>query len=81
MKPLIPLRTIVDLNLVGVQANGAPIARVEPGDHTTSYIWHKINGAQLDVGGGGQQMPLGGAPLPQATIDLIAQWIDEGALP
>lgn len=75
--------TVADayMNLVGKAANGAPIARVEPGDHTTSYIWHKLSGTQVDVGGGGSQMPLGGPPLAQATIDLIAQWIDEGALP
>ncbi len=69
------------MNLVGVPANGAPLNRVEPGSAVDSYIWHKISGTQVDVGGGGQQMPLGAPPLDQSTIDLIAQWIDEGANP
>ena len=67
-------------NLVDAPAGGAPIDRVEPGDHTTSYLWAKVNGSHLDVGGQGSKMPLGGA-LSQGQIDTIAQWIDEGALP
>ena len=69
------------MELVGVAANGAPVSRVEPGDHEASFMWHKINGTQADIGGGGSTMPLGAAMLPQSTIDLIAQWIDEGAAP
>lgn len=69
------------MELVGVPANGAPLNRVEPGSSGDSYLWHKISGTHVDVGGGGQQMPLGAPPLDQSTIDLIAQWIDEGANP
>lgn len=69
------------MELVGVPANGAPLSRVEPGSSADSYLWHKLSGTQVDVGGGGQQMPLGAPPLDPATIDLIAQWIDEGANP
>ena len=69
------------MELVGVPANGAPLNRVEPGSWGDSYLWHKISGTHVDVGGGGQQMPLGAPPLDQSTIDLIAQWIDEGANP
>jgi hypothetical protein len=69
------------MELVGVPANGGPVSRVEPGDHLASYIWYKITGTQADIGGGGSTMPLGAPMLPQSTIDLIAQWIDEGAAP
>jgi hypothetical protein len=67
--------------MVGVSANGAPLNRVEPGDHLTSYVFHKISGTQADVGGGGSNMPLGAPLFSQTDIDLIAQWIDEGASP
>lgn len=61
---------------IGVPANGAPAtSRIQPGNHESSYLWHKINGTQADVGGGGGRMPLGGALL-QEEIDLIAAWID-----
>jgi len=61
---------------IGVAAATAPgINRIEPGDHLSSYLWHKINGTQADVGGGGGRMPLGGVLLPE-EIDLIAAWID-----
>jgi hypothetical protein len=67
-------------NIVDAPSNGSPLDHIEPGDHMSSYIWHKVNGTHLDVGGGGGKMPQGGE-LPQDQIDTIAQWIDEGALP
>ncbi len=68
-------------NLVGVKASQSQLSRVEPGSAQDSYFWHKINGTQADGGGGGSTMPLGAMMLPQSTIDLVAQWIDEGAAP
>ena len=68
------------MNLVGVPASKGMLKRVEPGDATKSFMWHKINGTQADVGGG-SQMPLGAPALPQETIDLITEWIDGGAQP
>lgn len=53
---------------------------VVPGDRDNSYLWHKINGTQADIGGGGLKMPIGGA-LDIADIETIGQWIDEGAQP
>ncbi|MCY0988912.1 hypothetical protein OV203_17375 [Nannocystis sp. ILAH1] len=58
-----------------------PLLRVAPGDHESSYLWHKVNGTHVDVGGNGVRMPAEAAPLPQDVIDEIAAWIDEGALP
>jgi mono/diheme cytochrome c family protein len=55
--------------------------RIEPGDHLTSYLWHKVNGTRLDpsVGGSGSRMPLIGSFLSAAQIEAIAGWIDAGA--
>jgi hypothetical protein len=63
--------------LVGIPSNEQPnLLRVMPGDPDDSYMVHKIEGlAGIDGG----QMPLGEAPLPQATIDAIRQWIADGA--
>ena len=52
------------------------ILRVQPGDPDNSYLIQKLEGTAT-VGG---QMPLGGTPLSQATIDIIRQWITEGAI-
>lgn len=63
--------------LVGVPSAEEPsLLRVKPGDPGNSYMVQKIEGASGILGG---QMPLGEAPLPQATIDAIRQWITNGA--
>src|SRR5690349_24349825 len=51
------------------------LKRVAPGNPDQSYIIQKMEG-HAAVGG---QMPLGQAPLPQATINVIRQWITNGA--
>jgi hypothetical protein len=53
------------------------LKRVSPGNADQSYLIQKLEG-QRAVGG---QMPLGQPPLPQATIDIIRQWITDGAQP
>jgi hypothetical protein len=63
--------------LVGVPSVEVPsLMRVKPSDPDNSYMVRKIQGGPGIVGG---QMPLGGPPLPQATIDTIRQWIANGA--
>jgi hypothetical protein len=63
--------------LVNVASNEVPgVLRVAPGNPDNSYLVQKIEG-RAAVGG---RMPLGGAPLPQASIDLVRQWITQGAL-
>ena len=63
--------------LVGVpSAEQSSLLRVKPGDPDSSYMVRKIQGGPGISGG---QMPLGGPPLPQATIDTIRQWISDGA--
>jgi hypothetical protein len=64
--------------LVGVASQENPsLQRVTPGDPNNSYLIKKLEGT-ASVGG---RMPLNGTPLPQADIDVIRQWITDGALP
>jgi hypothetical protein len=63
------------VNAPSVESPG--LKRVSPGDPAGSYMLHKIEGT-ASVGG---RMPLGETPLPQATIDIIRQWIQDGAKP
>ncbi len=64
--------------LVGVPSvEVASLLRVEPGDPDASYLVQKLEGS-AEVG---DRMPQGGPPLPQATIDVIRQWIVDGAQP
>ncbi|HEY0940944.1 MAG TPA: hypothetical protein VGE08_12660 [Steroidobacter sp.] len=51
------------------------LMRVQPGNPDASYLIQKLEGTAA-VGG---RMPLNGTPLPQATIDVIRQWITDGA--
>lgn len=51
------------------------LRRVAPGNPDLSYLVQKIEG-RAAVGG---RMPLNSPPLPQATIDVIRQWIADGA--
>jgi hypothetical protein len=51
------------------------LRRVSPGNPDTSYLIQKLEGHAAV----GAQMPLGQAPLPQATINVIRQWIANGA--
>jgi hypothetical protein len=63
--------------LVGVASAEQPsVMRVAPGDPDSSYIIRKLENAPGISGG---QMPLGGPYLPQSTIDVIRQWITNGA--
>ncbi len=62
--------------LVGVASSEVPnLQRVRPGDPGASYLLQKIEGSAAV----GQRMPLGGPYLPQATIEVIRQWIANGA--
>ena len=66
------------VNLVGVPSRQVgSLLRVDPGDPDRSYLVRKLEGTAAE----GEQMPLGGPPVPQATIDFVRQWISDGALP
>ena len=63
--------------LVGVPSAEVPgVLRVKAGDPTDSYLISKLQGSSGIVG---VQMPFGGPYLPQTTIDVIKQWISDGA--
>jgi hypothetical protein len=65
--------------LVGVPSAEVPtVQRVKSGDPTDSYLIQKLEGASGIVGA---QMPFGGPYLSQTTIDVIKQWITNGAAP
>lgn len=55
---------------------------VVPGDPDMSYLMHKIQGTQADVGGGTASMPQPPAmPLADADVQKISAWIEQGAMP
>lgn len=64
-------------SIVNVPSEQVALDRVEPGDPDASYLIDKLEGNQA---AGTSQMPFGGTALDQATIDMIRQWIAEGAL-
>lgn len=59
------------------QAPGQTMLKAKDGKN--SYLVHKLKGTQASVGGAGQRMPRGGAPLTAAEIAGIEAFID--ALP
>jgi Bacterial Ig-like domain (group 2) len=71
-------------DIVDVTSNQQPLMkRVRPFRPDSSYLVHKIQGTQTTVGGSGVRMPFGcsGAScLSNATINLIRNWILQGAL-
>jgi hypothetical protein len=50
---------------------------VAPGLPDESYLIRKLEGSAAE----GEQMPLGGPPIPQSTVDFVRQWIADGAPP
>ncbi len=63
--------------LVGVASmEQSSVLRVAPGDPDNSYLIQKLEGSASS----GQQMPLNAPALPQPTIDVIRQWISDGAI-
>ncbi|NOX38628.1 MAG: hypothetical protein GXO78_13950 [Calditrichaeota bacterium] len=64
-------------NLVNVRSSQVnDLFRVKPGDPNNSYLIIKL---EQDNPPQGVRMPASGNPLPQATIDVIRQWIADGA--
>ncbi|MCH8072914.1 MAG: CHRD domain-containing protein [Proteobacteria bacterium] len=64
-------------NLVNVPSiQVGSIDRIEPGDPDNSYLIRKIEGTAAV----GDRMPFGGPFLDPATINMIRQWVSDGAL-
>jgi hypothetical protein len=62
--------------LVNVMSLQVSQDRVEPGDPDNSYLVRKLEG---DAGIAGNRMPQGGPFLDQDTMNLIRQWVLDGA--
>ncbi len=73
--------TLDDINTaVGTASDDLPsMDRIEPADPDDSHIWLKLNDTHLAAGGDGVQMPKDSAPLDSADLDLIEDWILQGA--
>ena len=73
----------VAYNAIFEQAAGevSALKRVRAFRPDSSYFVHKIQGTQATVGGSGSRMPLGCTTncLPNATINIIRNWILQGA--
>jgi hypothetical protein len=68
-------------NLVGAASEEAMgVVRIAPGDPQGSYLWHKLSGTQMSVGGSGTPMPQIGM-LTEEQMSAIEDWILGGALP
>jgi hypothetical protein len=65
--------------LVGVKSAQSPLALIEPGSPEASYVYHKMTGTQLTVKGSGDSMPFERDLLAAAELDLVHQWITQGA--
>lgn len=52
----------------------ASMPRITPGDTANSYLFRKLEGTHGEVGGSGEQMPLGGALEPE-ELEAIRSWI------
>ena len=66
-------------NLINVHSPQDPnLIRVVPGDPDASFLIQKLQGADGLLG---ERMPDGGPYLTTATINVIRQWIQDGALP
>jgi len=64
--------------LVGIASVERPsILRVAVGDPNNSYLIQKLEG----TAGVGERMPAGLPAVPQADIDIVRQWITDGAAP
>jgi hypothetical protein len=50
---------------------------VIPGNPDDSFLIHKLQGNQAF----GERMPLNGPYFQQVTVDVIREWIQNGALP
>src|SRR2546421_8992712 len=65
-------------NLINVHSPQDPnLIRVVPGDPDASFLIQKLQGADGLLG---DRMPDGGPYLTTATINVIRQWIQDGAL-
>ena len=63
-------------NLVNVTSAQMGLNLVEPNDAENSYLIHKLDGRAGIVGA---RMPPNGPFITEEALDIIKQWINEGA--
>lgn len=66
-------------SMVDVPSVQSALLLVEPGRPTASYSYLKLTGGHLAAGGKGEVMPSPQTPLAQGEIDIIREWIKQGA--
>ncbi|MSO89050.1 MAG: hypothetical protein EXQ89_03660 [Rhodospirillaceae bacterium] len=66
-------------NLVDHVSMESDLLRVAPGASEKSYLWHKVRGTHLTVGGTGDRMPFDRAPVPDDMIAQLTAWIGDCA--
>jgi hypothetical protein len=67
--------------IVNVPSSQVPtMMLVKPGSTQESYLWHKVNGTFLEVGGTGMIMPFT-IPLNETEKKIFESWILAGAKP
>ncbi len=66
-------------DLVDVPSVQSPLVRIAPFDPLGSYVWHKVNDSQVDVGGYGSSMPFDQPLLSVEERLVLYVWILEGA--
>ncbi len=67
--------------IVDMPAVGANRPLVDAGSADGSYMYNKLDGSFLEVGGGGSPMPLAMPALDAGTLATVRDWIDQGAPP
>ena len=68
--------------MVGIPSVEVPLMdRVEPGEPDQSYLVHKIEDTHLSVGGMGFAMPNFSDLLAEEELELVRDWIAQGAAP
>ena len=74
-------RSTSHASLVGTASTESPLQRVAPGKPDSSYLWAKLNGTHVSVGGSGNAMPMSDPPrlLEPAQRALFKAWIEAGA--
>jgi hypothetical protein len=69
--------SLINVHSTQVASAGTVLIRVIPGNPSGSFLIQKLEGTQAV----GDRMPAFSPPLPQSTIDVIRQWIQNGAAP
>ncbi len=67
-------------SLINVLNTTEKMVRVAPGNPAASYLYRKLTGTHIEVGGAGDKMPPGG-PLSDSEIAFIETWIKECQAP